>query len=82
MGASRMLKITVIGGGSTYTPELINGLLLERKDTLPVDEVWLMDIVPERLETVGRICAADGDGLQVIRFRWYSLRPARGTSRC
>jgi hypothetical protein len=47
-----MLKATVIGGGSTYTSELINGFL-ERTDAFPVDELWLMDISPERLEIVG-----------------------------
>ncbi len=47
-----MLKITVIGGGSTYTPELVNGFL-ERHGSLPVDELWLMDIQPERLAIVG-----------------------------
>jgi 6-phospho-beta-glucosidase len=48
-----MLKIAVIGGGSTYTPELINGFL-DRLETLPVDELWLMDISQERLDIVGR----------------------------
>lgn len=48
-----MLKVTVIGGGSTYTPELINGFLA-RIDSFPVDEVWLMDISQERLDIVGR----------------------------
>jgi 6-phospho-beta-glucosidase len=37
------LKIAVIGGGSSYTPELIEGLLL-RKDELPIGEIWLVDI--------------------------------------
>jgi 6-phospho-beta-glucosidase len=46
------MKVTVIGGGSTYTPELINGFLA-RVATLPVSELWLMDIAPERLEIVG-----------------------------
>lgn len=46
------MKIAVIGGGSSYTPELINGFLA-RRDTLPVSELWLMDILPERLEIVG-----------------------------
>src|SRR5690349_22882976 len=31
-----------IGGGSTYTPELVNGFLA-RMDKFPVDELWLMD---------------------------------------
>ncbi len=47
-----MLKVTVIGGGSTYTPELLNGFL-ERQDEFPLDELWLMDIDAERLKTVG-----------------------------
>lgn len=48
-----MLKVAVIGGGSTYTPELINGFLA-RLETFPVDELWLMDISQERLDIVGR----------------------------
>lgn len=47
-----MLKAAVIGGGSTYTPELINGFL-SRLDTFPLTELWLMDIDPQRLEVVG-----------------------------
>lgn len=46
------MKVTVIGGGSTYTPELIQGFL-ERVGSLPVSELWLMDIDPQRLEIVG-----------------------------
>ncbi len=32
------MKVAVIGGGSTYTPELINGFL-ERTSTLPVSRI-------------------------------------------
>ncbi len=46
------MKVAVIGGGSTYTPELINGFLA-RMDTFPLTELWLMDIHPERLRVVG-----------------------------
>lgn len=46
------MKIVVIGGGSTYTPELVNGLL-ERSASLPVTELWLVDIDAQRLEVVG-----------------------------
>ena len=46
------MKIAVIGAGSTYTPELINGFL-ERVDRLPVEEICLMDIDPARLQVVG-----------------------------
>lgn len=47
-----MLKIAVIGAGSTYTPELINGFL-ERLGTFPITELWLEDISQERLDIVG-----------------------------
>lgn len=50
MGAG--LKIAVVGGGSTYTPELVEGFGL-RKDVLPVDELVLHDIDEGRLEIVG-----------------------------
>ena len=42
-------KICVVGAGSTYTPELIEGLI-ERADTLPVRELALVDINAERLQ--------------------------------
>ncbi|HNT77899.1 MAG TPA: 6-phospho-beta-glucosidase [Anaerolineae bacterium] len=57
------MKIAVIGGGSTYTPELINGFL-ERVGSLPLTELWLMDVDPARLDVVGgfaqRMTAAKG----------------------
>ncbi|WP_269919727.1 6-phospho-beta-glucosidase [Caldifermentibacillus hisashii] len=37
------LKIATIGGGSSYTPELIEGFI-KRYDELPVSEIWLVDI--------------------------------------
>lgn len=46
------MKVTVVGGGSSYTPELINGFLA-RVDSLPVQELWMLDISPGRLEVVG-----------------------------
>lgn len=46
------MKVTVIGGGSSYTPELINGFV-ERAATFPLTELWLMDISARRLEIVG-----------------------------
>jgi 6-phospho-beta-glucosidase len=45
------LKIAVIGGGSTYTPELIEGFAA-RPDVLPIDELVLHDIDAERLAIV------------------------------
>lgn len=46
------LKIAVIGGGSTYTPELIEGFI-RYYDELPVKQITLMDISEERLKIVG-----------------------------
>jgi 6-phospho-beta-glucosidase len=45
-------KVTVVGGGSTYTPELVEGFA-RRAGRLPVDELVLLDIDDERLEIVG-----------------------------
>ncbi len=63
------MKIAVVGGGSTYTPELVNGFVA-RADRLPLDELWLMDIDPARLDVVGgfarRIVKARGDPFKVV----------------
>lgn len=51
-----MLKIVTIGGGSSYTPELIEGFI-KRYDELPVTDIWLVDIEEgrEKLEIVGSL---------------------------
>lgn len=63
------MKITVIGGGSTYTPEFVSGLLA-RVNSLPLKELWLMDIDKERLAIVGgftqRMVKAKGDPFKVV----------------
>jgi len=48
------LKIVIIGGGSSYTPEIIEGFI-KRKDELPVGEIVLVDIEEgkEKLSVVG-----------------------------
>jgi 6-phospho-beta-glucosidase len=46
------MKIAVIGGGSTYTPELVDGFI-RRRDILPLEELCLMDIDADRLKIVG-----------------------------
>ncbi len=50
------MKIAVIGGGSTYTPELVSGLSRER-DKIGVRQLVLHDIDPERREIVGGLAA-------------------------
>ncbi|HUL83977.1 MAG TPA: 6-phospho-beta-glucosidase [Actinomycetota bacterium] len=46
------VKVAVVGGGSTYTPELVEGFVT-RHDRLPVDELVLLDIDMDRLGIVG-----------------------------
>ena len=46
------MKIAVVGGGSTYTPELVDGLG-RLHDVLPVEELVLVDPAADRLELVG-----------------------------
>ncbi|MFD9869266.1 6-phospho-beta-glucosidase [Streptomyces niveus] len=57
------MKLAVVGGGSTYTPELIDGFARLR-DTLPISELTLVDPAADRLELVGglarRIFAKQG----------------------
>jgi len=45
-------KIAIIGAGSTYTPELIDGFI-KRKNELPVTGFYLMDIDKRKLKIVG-----------------------------
>ncbi len=64
------MKLAVIGGGSTYTPELIDGVL-RRRDRLPITEITLCDIDSERLNVVAnfaqRMANASGGGIQINR---------------
>lgn len=46
------VKVAVVGGASTYTPELVEGFVT-RADRVPLDDLVLLDIDPERLEVVG-----------------------------
>lgn len=46
------MKLAVIGAGSTYSPEIFDGLI-RRKKSLPFDEVVLMDIDARKLGIVG-----------------------------
>jgi alpha-galactosidase/6-phospho-beta-glucosidase family protein len=64
------VKLAVIGGGSTYTPELVAGLARER-ERIGITELVLQDIDPERREVVGglaeRMLAAAGyDGALAV----------------
>lgn len=56
MTATEGLKIAVIGGGSSYTPELVEGFI-NHHDALPVRELWLVDIEAgaRKLNIVGNL---------------------------
>jgi len=70
------MKIAVLGGGSSYTPELVEGLLTRN---LPVQEVWLVDVPEgrEKAQTIAglatRMAAALG---KETRFTVTEDRPA------
>jgi len=53
---TKKLKVATIGGGSSYTPELIEGFI-KRYDEFPLTELWLVDIEAgkEKLEIVGNL---------------------------
>ncbi|MGP4092148.1 6-phospho-beta-glucosidase [Streptomyces sp. KR55] len=63
------MKLTVIGGGSTYTPELVDGFARLR-DTLSIEELVLVDPATDRLDLVGglarRIFARQGHEGRVV----------------
>ncbi|WP_327323657.1 6-phospho-beta-glucosidase [Streptomyces sp. NBC_01210] len=63
------MKLAVVGGGSTYTPELIDGFARLR-DTLPISELVLIDPAADRLELVGglarRIFARQGHDGRIV----------------
>jgi 6-phospho-beta-glucosidase len=63
---ARGVKVCVIGGGSSYTPELVEGLLKHR-DRLPIDALTLHDVDEERVGLIGALAdrmmaAQDWDG--------------------
>jgi 6-phospho-beta-glucosidase len=76
------IKVCVIGAGSSYTPELIEGLV-ETWDELPVRKLSLMDINPERLEIIGglakrMISAGEREiELEITQDRQQAIRGSR-----
>jgi 6-phospho-beta-glucosidase len=53
----KKLKVVTIGGGSSYTPELLEGFL-KRYHELPVSELWLVDVEEgqEKLNIIFDLC--------------------------
>ncbi len=68
------LKIAVVGGGSTYTPELVDGLAI-RAERLPVDELALLDVDGQRLDIVAGLAG------RMLRRRSWAGRLVATTDR-
>ena len=53
----KKLKVVTIGGGSSYTPELLEGFI-KRYAELPVTELWLVDVEEgkEKLDIIHQLC--------------------------
>ncbi|TFH19239.1 MAG: 6-phospho-beta-glucosidase, partial [Acidimicrobiales bacterium] len=70
------MKVCVVGGGSTYTPELVEGLL-SRREALDLHEIHLVDTDPGRLGILGplaqRMCARVDERIAV---QWGTDRHA------
>ncbi|MCX5759391.1 MAG: 6-phospho-beta-glucosidase, partial [Candidatus Hydrogenedentes bacterium] len=62
------MKLAVIGGASSYSPELVDGLFA-RLDTIPITELWMMDPNRERLDITSglarRMAAGHGNPFKV-----------------
>ncbi len=74
MARSSIEKITVIGGGSTYTPELMDGFI-QNEEHLQVDEIALYDIDEERLNIVG------GMAQRMVRYAELDTKITLNTDR-
>src|SRR5512134_3825885 len=48
------VQVAVVGAGSTYTPELVEGFA-RRADRFPMDVLALLDVDPDRLSVVGAL---------------------------
>ncbi len=66
----RGINIAVIGAGSTYSPEIFEGII-KRKDSLQVRKISLMDIDRQKLDIVGglieRMVRAAGLDAQIVK---------------
>jgi 6-phospho-beta-glucosidase len=74
MARSGIEKITVVGGGSSYTPELIDGFI-QNEEHLQVGEIALYDIDEERLNIVG------GMAQRMVRYAEMETKVTLNTDR-
>lgn len=80
----KTIKLAIIGGGSSYTPELMEGII-QRHHELPVNEVWLVDVEDgkEKLDIIAnlsrRMIASAGVDINVVatQDRRAAIKDAR-----
>jgi len=79
MESQKGLKIAVIGGGSSYTPEIIEGFI-KHYEELPIREIWLVDIEEgkHKLDIVGNLAKRmiDKSGLPIDVHLTFDRRRA------
>ncbi|HAH0633905.1 TPA: 6-phospho-beta-glucosidase [Escherichia coli] len=76
---SQKLKVVTIGGGSSYTPELLEGLI-KRYHELPVSELWLVDVEggKPKLDIIFDLCQRmiDNAGVPMKLYKTLDRREA------
>ena len=76
---SQKLKVVTIGGGSSYTPELLEGFI-KRYHELPVSELWLVDVEggKAKLDIIFDLCQRmiDNAGVPMKLYKTLDRREA------
>ena len=69
----KQVKIVTIGGGSSYTPELIEGFI-RRYEELPIGEMWLVDVErgKEKLRIVSELAQRMWDASPLSLIHIYA----------
>ncbi len=66
------IKIATIGGGSSYTPELMEGFI-KRYEELPIREIWLVDVKKEKKNLRSSVrCLSVCGMLLHMKFKIYA----------
>ncbi len=76
---SKKLKVVTIGGGSSYTPELLEGFI-KRYDELPITELWLVDVEAgkEKQDIIFDLCLrmVERAGVPIALYKTLDRREA------
>lgn len=76
---SKKLKVVTIGGGSSYTPELLEGFI-KRYDELPISELWLVDVEAgkEKQDIIFDLCLrmVERAGVPIAIYKTLNRREA------